>query len=164
MTAAAEPYRASFDRVREALEDRGLVRRARANHLDALCPAHDDHRPSLTVDWRDDRDGGRVLVNCHRDCAQADVVAALGLDPRDLFDAPRESSGRRGVSPARKPRNSANAENRRPRPPARQPRPVKGWPRVPGGRLDATYRYVDERGELLGEVGRFVTTAGKTFR
>ncbi|MGH9380811.1 MAG: hypothetical protein ACRD2Z_09390 [Thermoanaerobaculia bacterium] len=163
MTAPAESYRASFERVREALEDRGLVRRARADHLDALCPAHDDHNPSLTVDWRDDRDGGRVLVNCHRGCAQPDVVAAMGLEPGELFDVARKSSGSRGVSPVRPVRSSANAENRRPRPVARPPRPIRSWPRGLG-KPETVYRYTDDAGELLGEVGRFVTEKGKTFR
>ena len=40
----------------------------------ALCPAHDDRAPSLSI--RDAEDG-RILVHCHAGCAQPDVIAAL---------------------------------------------------------------------------------------
>lgn len=39
----------------------------------ALCPAHDDRNPSLSIRVRD----GRVLVHCHAGCSQASVLAAL---------------------------------------------------------------------------------------
>jgi hypothetical protein len=45
----------------------------------AKCPVHDDHTPSLAI--RDGTDG-RVLVRCHADCPQEQVIArlrALGL-------------------------------------------------------------------------------------
>ena len=39
----------------------------------ACCPAHDDHRPSLSI-----RDcGDKVLVHCHANCPQDAVIAAL---------------------------------------------------------------------------------------
>jgi len=38
------------------------------------CPAHDDGIPSLSIS--DNSDGG-LLVKCHADCAQDDVIAAL---------------------------------------------------------------------------------------
>jgi len=48
----------------------------------AICPAHDDHSPSLSI-----RDAnGKVLVHCHTGCAQERVIAALrgrGLWPED---------------------------------------------------------------------------------
>jgi hypothetical protein len=40
---------------------------------DTCCPAHDDGTPSLSI--RDAR--GKVLVHCHADCDQAEVIAAL---------------------------------------------------------------------------------------
>jgi len=48
----------------------------------ALCPAHDDHRPSLGVSLGDD---GRVLVLCRAGCAAAEVLASIGLTFEDLF-------------------------------------------------------------------------------
>jgi len=54
----------------------------------AKCPAHDDQHASLTVTAGRD---GRVLLKCFAGCAFPAIVAALGLDLRDLFP-PRESS------------------------------------------------------------------------
>ncbi|MBA3688917.1 MAG: hypothetical protein H0W81_08835 [Chloroflexi bacterium] len=61
----------------------------------ALCPAHDDRNPSLSVSEGDD---GRVLANCHAGCSPEDVVAALGLTMADLFS---EQEGEGGAPPAR---------------------------------------------------------------
>ncbi|MBN2566029.1 MAG: hypothetical protein JXB46_10005, partial [Candidatus Eisenbacteria bacterium] len=47
------------------------------------CPAHDDHKPSLSVTEGDD---GRVLLTCHAGCTPEDIVAALGLTMADLFN------------------------------------------------------------------------------
>ena len=51
----------------------------------AKCPAHEDHRPSFSVAEGDD---GRVLFTCHAGCSQEAVIAALGLNPADLFVKP----------------------------------------------------------------------------
>lgn len=46
------------------------------------CPAHDDHRASLTV-----RQGDRgVIVKCYAGCGVEEVLAALRLTTADLFD------------------------------------------------------------------------------
>ena len=42
----------------------------------ALCPAHDDSNPSLSVK---EGDGERVLLHCHAGCAYPDIMAAIGL-------------------------------------------------------------------------------------
>ena len=39
----------------------------------ALCPAHEDRNPSLSIRVRN----GRVLVHCHAGCSQASVLSAL---------------------------------------------------------------------------------------
>jgi putative DNA primase/helicase len=39
----------------------------------ALCPAHDDHNPSLAISEKN----GKVLVHCHAGCSQRDVLDAL---------------------------------------------------------------------------------------
>ncbi len=48
----------------------------------ALCPAHDDHEPSLSI-----REGvdDCVLLKCFAGCKNPDIVAALDLDMSDLF-------------------------------------------------------------------------------
>jgi hypothetical protein len=50
----------------------------------ARCPAHEDRQASLSIS--DGRDG-RVLLKCHAGCDYKKIVAALGLEERDLFDA-----------------------------------------------------------------------------
>lgn len=49
----------------------------------ARCPAHEDKAPSLSVRAGND---GRALLYCHAGCEWSAIVAALGLDPSDLFD------------------------------------------------------------------------------
>jgi|SRR5580704_7548991 hypothetical protein len=52
----------------------------------ALCPAHHDRSPSLSI--RAGRDG-RTILHCFAGCEPSAIVQALGLEMRDLFaDAP----------------------------------------------------------------------------
>ena len=48
----------------------------------ALCPAHDDRNPSLSISTGDN---GRVLLKCFAGCTTERIVAALGLQMSDLF-------------------------------------------------------------------------------
>lgn len=48
-----------------------------------LCPAHEDREPSLSVAQGDD---GRVLMKCFAGCEAPEIVAALGLEMKDLFE------------------------------------------------------------------------------
>lgn len=48
----------------------------------AKCPAHEDRSPSLSVREVED---GTVLIRCFAGCGAADVVAAVGLELKDLF-------------------------------------------------------------------------------
>lgn len=67
--------------------------RARGNGWRALCPAHEDKRPSLDID---ESLTGNVLLFCRsHQCTASDICAAIGLDPRDLF-----ASGSRSCAPA----------------------------------------------------------------
>ena len=61
-----------LDRVRETGPGRWLAR----------CPAHDDRHPSLSIRETED---GTILIKCWAGCSAADVVSAVGLEPRDLF-------------------------------------------------------------------------------
>lgn len=62
----------------------------------ALCPAHADSRPSLRI-WRGE--DGKVRFTCRAGCETADVIGAVGLVWRDLFEA----SGPGAVVPAERP-------------------------------------------------------------
>jgi hypothetical protein len=47
----------------------------------AFCPAHDDKNPSLSIDVREQK----ILLFCHAGCSQEAVIAALRIEPSDLF-------------------------------------------------------------------------------
>lgn len=53
-----------------------------ANGWQALCPAHADQNPSLSIS---EGKGGRVLLKCHAGCDTKDIVAALNLRMADLM-------------------------------------------------------------------------------
>jgi hypothetical protein len=72
---------AALERVLERL--RG-VRRNGARWI-ALCPAHPDRNPSLSVREQNNR----ILVHCFSGCSVDEVCAALHLDISDLFTTPR---------------------------------------------------------------------------
>ncbi len=58
-----------------------------SNGWQALCPAHDDAKPSLSIA----EDDGKLLLYCQAGCATTDVVQAMGLSMADLFsDRTRE--------------------------------------------------------------------------
>lgn len=58
------------------------VRQAGDGRWMAKCPAHEDRSPSLSVRETSD---GTVLIRCFAGCGAADVVAAVGLELKDLF-------------------------------------------------------------------------------
>ncbi|AYY11354.1 hypothetical protein EF847_00085 [Actinobacteria bacterium YIM 96077] len=70
---------AAFDRLVSKLDG---VRQRGDGRAVARCPAHDDRNPSLSVT----RIEGQVLLHCFAGCDAADVVAALSLSLRDLYD------------------------------------------------------------------------------
>ena len=65
--------------------------RANGKGYKALCPAHDDRQPSLSVDLGKDN---CVLLHCHAGCATTDVAMAAGLTMADLFERRRDSNGK----------------------------------------------------------------------
>jgi putative DNA primase/helicase len=69
---------AAIDRVHAALIEHGSKRDG--DHWQ--CPFHEDHTPSLHVTNGD----GKVLLHCLAGCSTDEVLAALGLSMRDLFD------------------------------------------------------------------------------
>lgn len=55
-----------------------------SNGFEARCPAHDDHRASLSI--REGRDG-KIILKCHAECAPEAVCSAIGIEMKDLFPA-----------------------------------------------------------------------------
>jgi hypothetical protein len=81
----------------------------KGNSFWALCPAHDDHKPSLHIEEADD---GRALLKCRAGCDQSEVMTALerlGLKKSDLFADNRSGDVvplKKGDKAARRPRKS----------------------------------------------------------
>ena len=71
---------ASLDRVLARLQ---AVRSSGAGRM-ALCPAHADKSPSLSVR----EDNGRILLHCFAGCSVEAICAAIGIKVRDLFTEP----------------------------------------------------------------------------
>ncbi len=88
--------------VRLLLERLERVETRNGSYL-ALCPAHADREPSLSVSEGED---GRALIKCFAGCASEKITSSLGLEMSDLFD-------HRNGGPARRRRPSAS-----PKPPA----------------------------------------------
>jgi hypothetical protein len=86
-----------IDRVVDQLERLDCRPRRRGQGFTAKCPAHEDGSPSLTVSTGRD---GRALVYCFASCPLERILEALGLDLRDLFDAP-DRDELRAVPPRR---------------------------------------------------------------
>lgn len=70
---------APIDRLLSRLE---RVRRTGPGQWVARCPAHDDKNPSLSIKQCDD---GTILAHCFGGCDVGDILAAVGLEVRDLF-------------------------------------------------------------------------------
>jgi putative DNA primase/helicase len=73
--ANGRPVSAVLDRLRN-------VQPKQVGGWEALCPAHDDARRSLSVAEGND---GTVLLHCHAGCTAEQIVAAIELSMRDLF-------------------------------------------------------------------------------
>ena len=80
MVGMVRPMRTQA-RVDRLLARLRKVRRTRAGWT-ALCPAHDDREPSLSINEGDD---GRILLYCHAGCSTQGVLLALDMTFRDLF-------------------------------------------------------------------------------
>ncbi|MDP8974355.1 MAG: hypothetical protein M3N45_14600 [Actinomycetota bacterium] len=73
----------------------------------AFCPAHDDHTsPNLDVEEGED---GRALLICRAGCENPEIVIALGLEMKDLFEH-RNGSGIRKKSSSISPKTTASVQ------------------------------------------------------
>ncbi|RZU52667.1 Toprim domain-containing protein [Krasilnikovia cinnamomea] len=85
MTSVATSVSA-FDRlVDQLVAVTGYMPNGTGVQWKARCPAHDDHTPSLGIAIAE----GCALVYCQAGCSIDDVLSALGLTRRDLYDEPR---------------------------------------------------------------------------
>lgn len=118
----------------------------------ACCPAHGDAHPSMSVTARD----GKILVHCHVGCSAADIVGALGLELKDLFeDAPKPALA--GAPAGVEGRGDHGAAERA---------ALAGTKRRSGthGKWVCDYLYHDTDGTILYKVSRLVKAdGGKSF-
>lgn len=79
MTESNEfPGNVALERVLELLD--GV--RSYAGGYRALCPAHADRNPSLSIAEGED---DCILLHCHAGCSPESVTSALGIELRELF-------------------------------------------------------------------------------
>ncbi|WP_186818749.1 hypothetical protein [Nocardia ninae] len=159
---AAAIARPSFDRITAALDAHAVAHHRKPGPASQAgewtkyrCPGHDDHDPSLGLIY--DPDKHKTVVRCFTTCTDEEVLHAIGLDVRDLFDVPRRGTG---------PRAGQSRTGGQARDGGRSPTPVQGQAvpveskrdrlgKVTGARYKAgIYLYTDERGHPLGEVVR----------
>ena len=74
---ATSPITVMLGRLEKVI-DRG------GGQYSALCPAHEDKSPSLSIAETDDR----LLIHCFAGCRSNEIVAAVGLSLADLFNTP----------------------------------------------------------------------------
>ena len=86
-----------IDRVLGALED---VERHNG-YFRALCPAHDDHSPSLDIKEVGENDQKKVILKCQAGCETAAVLEKVGLEWKDLFSSNGAKSSDGARSPGR---------------------------------------------------------------
>ncbi len=99
----------------------------------ALCPAHDDKKPSLSIA---EGEGGKVLLRCFAGCSPESVVTAIGLKIKDLFPgSDRQITPFNGNGPT-KTSTTLTLTNRR-------------------KAIAAIYQYRDENGNFLYENVRY---------
>lgn len=117
----------------------------------ARCPAHEDRQASLSIA---EGDAGRVLLKCHAGCDHKKIVAALGLEERDLFDA---DSTRPVATKKSTPSKSTSKAY------ATADEAQKVYERQYGRRL-RWYLYDDAEGRQVGRVLRWDRPDGKVIR
>ena len=99
-TASATTSRSHDNPIDAVLHRLEKVKSTGPGKWQALCPAHDDKRPSLSIKEADD---GRVLLKCWTGCGAAEITSALGLSLADLFPGDRRSLHQHGTGPMRRP-------------------------------------------------------------
>ena len=60
----------------------------------ALCPAHHDTEPSLSVG----EGNGKILLHCHAGCATENILGAIGLEMKDLISTKSDIKSNREIA------------------------------------------------------------------
>lgn len=132
----------------DLLQQLKKARRSGSGYV-ALCPAHDDREPSLSIT---EGSTGAILLNCHAGCTFDAIAAALNLKPADLLPDRQSVEPRRsgrlvasyvyqnaeGISVARKQRFTDDAGGKTFR--WERPDPANAGQWIPGGNDAPLYR------------------------
>lgn len=74
-SVSRKPYSSLLVNIEDVLSQLHGVRPSGADKWTALCPAHPDKNPSLSIK----RDGDRILLHCFAGCSFVDICAACRL-------------------------------------------------------------------------------------
>jgi len=89
----------------------------------ALCPAHTDKEPSLSIRETD----GKILLHCHAGCTKESILGVMGLEMKDLFIVDRAV-----------PQNGGSNNNSKPK---REIAAVYDYKDLDGNIIHSTIRY-----------------------
>lgn len=53
------------------------------NQWVALCPAHNDHKPSLSIKYDESND--KIILHCFAGCDVQEILCSIGLKMKDLY-------------------------------------------------------------------------------
>lgn len=157
MTAASHGSGPSFDRIHAAITAvTGTAERRGPGYINVCCPAHDDHTPSLTLRYDPTRE--KTTVHCQTGvCTDTEILAAVGLSVRDLFDTPeRPHSSQRssnGVVDLQEQKQAAKAGSSKADGTTRKS--FSGKPKL-HYEWQCSYIYCNREGEPRGKVNRFL--------
>jgi len=146
------------ERVLAALRKHGHEPKRAGAGWSCRCPAHDDRKPSLSIDAGDD---GRALVYCHAGCGVDAVCGAIGLRAAGLFEP--DLSRRNGHAPKTRRRGDGDPHaGGRTFPTAALA--LRELDRRMGARRTTWWAYHDASGTPIGLVARYDGPSGKTIR
>ncbi len=70
--------------IQEFITHFKAVKQMGENQYMALCPAHNDKKPSLSVGLSENKK--QILLHCYAGCSAEDILNAVGLKKKDLYD------------------------------------------------------------------------------
>ncbi|MFD3431275.1 toprim domain-containing protein [Nocardia fluminea] len=162
----------SWSTITSALEARVGEGKPSGAWTKYCCPSHEGdgraHRPSLAVKY--DQDQQRTVVRCFAGCENEQVLDALGLEVRDMFDRRLERAAGRGRANRPRPQQLSRADRALTAAgmPLKQAKKADLGRQVSRWATTATYPYARADGTVAGEVirreARFEHGRDKDFR
>lgn len=70
--------------IQEFITHFKAVKQMGENQYMALCPAHNDKNPSLSIGLSENKN--QILLHCYAGCSAEDILNAVGLKKKDLFN------------------------------------------------------------------------------